>query len=160
MTLRIENLRTNVIASVMVALGFGLAFRIGYNLVRYLLNPIGVAVGERVVDPYSNYVWLLSGIFNFSYSAISGVFASFFVLIGMQYLLRPRTMIYPQLVMLVYVGMSYWWFFKTFPEVSGRFEPEMVWVRLTTPLGALSVFALASILMVKRNQPNTQLNKD
>ena len=102
-----HKIRNSLSLSVAVSLVVGIAMHFGYGYARGIFAPVVVFVGETLTDPYSAWVRWQVLLLNFTYSGVCGLVVAIVSLAVMQYLLKPRTMLFPQVAGISYIIASY-----------------------------------------------------
>ncbi|MCP4420025.1 MAG: hypothetical protein GY805_25740, partial [Chloroflexi bacterium] len=92
-----HKIQSNLLLIVGVCVALGGVLHFGYGLMRGLLSPAAIFVGQHVTNPYSQHLWLQTLLVNIFFSALCGFLVALLALVIMQLLIRPRTMLYPQL---------------------------------------------------------------
>lgn len=155
-----DNIRNSLPLSVVVCLIIGVAINYGYSFVRDILAPVIILIGENFTNPYSEYIWLQTALLNLAFSAVCGFIVAVIALTVMQYLFKPKTMLFPQIAGVSYIIMSYWWFVSDVAGFTKLASSEHIWVVLLSALAAIIVWFLCAWWLVRKNAPNKTLSSD
>lgn len=153
-----NELKRKIQSNKLLALGtcfvLGVVLHYGYGFMRGALSPLAIYIGQYIIDPYSNHLWIYTALYNITYSVICGFLIALIVLGAIQYLLKPTTMLYAHVTVLPYIVLNYWWFIS---NVSGFMQvatKERIWITLLSPLAAIIMWLLCSLWLVHKNTPN------
>jgi hypothetical protein len=123
-----------------------------YLYARWLLSPVMIYLGSRFVDPYAETVWLQTLVLNLFASTLSGAVGACFGILLLHYVVRPRSMKFPQIGLIAIVIASYWWFVIDAAGYMERMGPGMAFQALVSPIALMIVWLPGTMWLVGRNK--------
>ncbi len=149
-----NKLRANLFASLILCIMVGASLSYLYGLARGVFSPMVNFIAANTINIESDSLWLHTWVLNITYSIFCGFVVSIIGLGIIQYIIRPKSMLYLQVAAVPYVIMSYWWFVSDVDGISNMMSTEQTWVTLLSPLGAILVWLMCSAWLSRRNSLN------
>jgi len=153
-------IRESFLLSLVVCLMLGALMSHAYAYTLFLLVPFGELMDGFMFSGQEVNTFLDTLIFNIIYSIICGAVVAVIAIGILQYLLRPKTLLFPEIVAIPYVFLGYWWFIGDPASYSSNINNEQIIVPLLSMLAAIVVWFVCAWLIVRRNSPNKSLNMD